>query len=375
MGIIRLLLACSVVIEHCNSSIGIKLLPGNMAVEMFFMISGFYMSMILSGKYEAATWAGRLDFYASRYWRLWPTFIITIIATQILWLAENLYLGHEPISARAFRRLIDDDLIYYAVQFSNVFMIGLDIPSVFHVSQSQGVQLTFGPAVSDGGTLWMGFMRDIGQAWSIGTEIWFYLLVPFLCRLATSRLLAIAAASFALRAGMDANGLNVYFFFPTQIALFIVGMIAQRHFHAPDKLKNSTALGGMVMIAVASLAFNSALDLNQTFKWVLYTAFALTMPSIFKYAMKSKADKTIGELSYPIYITHGFLLSVLAVIGGRVGIKIGGEMLLVVTILASWLLFVSVDKPIGRWRQRFARSQGKDPSLNAKGAAVPIISA
>jgi peptidoglycan/LPS O-acetylase OafA/YrhL len=373
MGIIRLLLASSVVIEHCKSSIGVKLFPGNIAVEMFFMISGFYMSLILSRKYEAATWAGRLSFYASRYSRLWPTFIITTIAIQLWWLAAYSYLGREPDSAGDFRHLIENELIYYAVQLSNVFMIGLDIPSVFHVSQSQGVQLTFGPAESYGGTLWMGFMRDIGQAWSIGTEIWFYLLVPFLCRLATSWLLAIAAASFALRAGMSANGLTVYFFFPTQIALFLIGMIAQRHFHAPAKLKNSTALGGMVMVAVASLAFGSALDLDQTYKWALYAAFALTMPSIFNYAMKSKADQTIGELSYPIYITHMFLLSVLGVIGKRLGIKIGGEILLVVTVLSSWFLYVSVDKPIGRWRERFARLQRQDASdraLTGKGAAA-----
>ena len=80
------------------------------------------------------------------------------------------------------------------------------------------------------------------------------------------------------------------------------------------------------------------------------------MPSIFNYTKTSGIDRVIGELSYPIYITHMFLLAALGVIGKRAGVTIGGEILLTITIVVSGLLYVGVDKPIGRWRERFARS-------------------
>jgi peptidoglycan/LPS O-acetylase OafA/YrhL len=51
MGILRLLLAVSVIAAHAGPILGTMMVPGNYAVETFFMISGFYMSLILNSKY------------------------------------------------------------------------------------------------------------------------------------------------------------------------------------------------------------------------------------------------------------------------------------------------------------------------------------
>ena len=51
MGIIRFLLALAVVAFHSQRILGLRLMGGNEAVEIFFIISGFYMSLILRGKY------------------------------------------------------------------------------------------------------------------------------------------------------------------------------------------------------------------------------------------------------------------------------------------------------------------------------------
>ena len=50
MGIIRFLLAISVVIAHTSSVYGFKLVGGQIAVQAFYMISGFYMTLILNEK-------------------------------------------------------------------------------------------------------------------------------------------------------------------------------------------------------------------------------------------------------------------------------------------------------------------------------------
>lgn len=354
MGAIRFILAASVVMEHCRSYFGFMLYPGNMAVEMFFMISGFYMGMVLSSRYRTVTWNDRFRFYCSRFWRLWPTFIITSVFVGIWWLIAFAVLGREPTSAGDFKTLVGSELIRLMVLFSNVFMIGQDIPSLFHVSEASGVHFTLGPPEPlPDGSLWMGSMRAIGPAWSIGTEIWFYLLAPFLVRLPGSVLVLLIAGSLGLRAVLDHQGYVVYFFFPAQVALFLVGVLAQRG--SGWMASQAIGIAGVSTVLAASLVFGSVGALDQTYKWVLYLAFAVAMPAIFALGQNAKLDRSVGELSYPIYLTHMALLAVLIPVGKRMGVTIGGEALLAVTIAVSWFLYVWVDRPVSRWRQRFVR--------------------
>lgn len=59
MGLIRILLAISVIASHSDALFGFNFVGGGLAVQAFFMISGFYMALILSGKYNAsANWGG-----------------------------------------------------------------------------------------------------------------------------------------------------------------------------------------------------------------------------------------------------------------------------------------------------------------------------
>ena len=50
-GFLRLLLAIAVVLVHSSGIFGIGLLGGVEAVEIFFMISGFYMVLVLENIY------------------------------------------------------------------------------------------------------------------------------------------------------------------------------------------------------------------------------------------------------------------------------------------------------------------------------------
>ena len=48
MGLLRLILAISVVIWHSSPIFGISLVGGQAAVQAFYIISGFYMALILN---------------------------------------------------------------------------------------------------------------------------------------------------------------------------------------------------------------------------------------------------------------------------------------------------------------------------------------
>src|SRR5436305_1691433 len=98
MGVFRIFLALSVILDHIDGS-NIVFIPGPLAVQCFFMISGFYMSLVLGTKYS-------LDrrvigtFYLSRYLRLAPTYWCVLLLTLgIAFLRGR--TSHIPISVYA----------------------------------------------------------------------------------------------------------------------------------------------------------------------------------------------------------------------------------------------------------------------------------
>ena len=54
MGIVRFLLALSVMLEHLKSSSQTKMLDGFIAVQIFFILSGFYIFKTLSENYSSS---------------------------------------------------------------------------------------------------------------------------------------------------------------------------------------------------------------------------------------------------------------------------------------------------------------------------------
>lgn len=362
MGVVRLILAVSVVLEHADnwglsgSSFVAKLLPGNMAVEMFFIISGFYMSLILTRKYNTQTASGIYIFYVNRFVRLWPIFLLTTALIEVLWVVSYIYKGRGTTSAGPFHDLINNEFAWSLLQFSNIFMIGQDIPSVFHVSPVAGLRLTFGPPVTLlDGSLWLGYALNITQAWSIGAEIWFYLLAPLLIRLPSWALAVALMASLALRAHMGLGlGLNVYFFFPTQLCMFLAGVLAQRYGAEGITLRKESATLCLVSVIVATLAFGSIGHLDQGYKWALYAIFSLTMSGLFQVTKGFRADRAVGELSYPVYIIHALVLSILSIIFHRLELTVNSEFLLLCVLITAYLLYIYVEIPVSRYRERIA---------------------
>jgi peptidoglycan/LPS O-acetylase OafA/YrhL len=76
---------------------------------------------------------------------------------------------------------------------------------------------------------------------------------------------------------------------------------------------------------------------------------------LFHQTKNSAIDRYIGELSYPMYLSHIPLRWVIAAVAGvshRGTYVIHGSVLLSVTIVFSGLMLVFVDYPVDRWRQR-----------------------
>src|SRR5438046_3915854 len=70
LGTFRFLLALAVVVSHAGGLWGRRYMDGLMAVQCFYMVSGFLISLILSGKYDTSTPSGLRLFYTTRALRI-----------------------------------------------------------------------------------------------------------------------------------------------------------------------------------------------------------------------------------------------------------------------------------------------------------------
>jgi peptidoglycan/LPS O-acetylase OafA/YrhL len=357
MGILRLILALAVVVDHAPQSFSVKPVPGDVAVEMFFMISGFYMALILSTRYDTSHRGGIGAFYTARFLRLWPAYAITA-AVLYAWLALIPVVTGHP-AASPFDTPPQSPLWKVLIGFSNLTMIGQDVLTLFHVSPHGDVALTFGPPVKlDDGSQSLGYARIVGQAWSIGAEIWFYLLVPFLIRLRSPILLALLVASLALRFVMgEYFGLTIYFFFPAQIGLFVAGMLAYRWRRNMGVGNRAFAFTGLAVLLCVLVMFQFLFPMPDNYKWGVYLLLFICMPAIFENFKANVFDRLIGELSYPIYITHRGIFAIF----GALYLKLTGAMppgvlTLLLVVGASAVIYLTIDAPVDRFRHRLVRS-------------------
>ena len=89
MGLLRFLLALAVASGHASGFLGINIfyphVPGSHAVQIFCMISGFLIALILSGKY-ADTAQGNWIFYSNRAVKIYLPYLAILAVTTAVWL-------------------------------------------------------------------------------------------------------------------------------------------------------------------------------------------------------------------------------------------------------------------------------------------------
>ena len=116
LGTLRFLLAVAVAGGH--SPYGYQFVEGPTAVEGFFIISGFFITLVLC---ENPAYLDAPRFYLSRYLRLWPMYIVCAVSTLLLSSYNLFSFGDQSISyADAFKQL--DGLGKFYVLFSNLTM-------------------------------------------------------------------------------------------------------------------------------------------------------------------------------------------------------------------------------------------------------------
>lgn len=359
MGLIRVALALAVLLSHLPPAT-FKFIGGGTAVQGFFVISGFYMALVLDGKY-----ADRQLFYSNRLLRLFPAyFAMMTLAAITLFVFNASATASQDTFAKAYGHPVTAALMI----FENLALIGQDLLYWFRLPGDGAIVFDpmGAPPTEESPVAWQALL--VPQSWSLSLELCFYALVPFLARLNWAWLAALCVTSIGLR--FAGHLLPVDFglwqgrFFPTVFFLFLLGMLAHRAL--PLAERSPKWIGWVAGITLLSLiVFLPALKPDPELgRWLVYFAIAIATPFIFNVSRHLSGDRWIGDLSYPIYLSHLVVIGVVLTFSlpQPVWLAIGG------TLAFSVLLMVLVDMPVDRWRQARAK---REPMIRPTEAVQP----
>ncbi len=357
MGSLRFLLAVAVVLFHANAS-GFLLVSGAAAVEAFFIISGFYMSLVLDTKYVGANNRYFL-FLGNRLLKLYPAYWTVLLLAILMQLCVWLFAGHPILLMHQMTHFKMGIPGIVFVGFTNIAILGLDLISFLGLNKMTG-ELFFTADFLKTYPFVFSFLV-IPQAWSLGIELTFYILAPFLLRRKWYVILVIMLLVLCLRLYL-VHGLQLHYdpwifrFFPSQLLLFLAGNIAYRLYVFIKKRKEVSTLS--VCIALTVVIFASFYFYHFPAHYgrkTIYLAIIFFSLPVLMYTNKVfRYDSLLGELSYPVYLTHMLALQIISTIQSETGylrsVPIAVSTL-VLTMIFSILINRFVVRPIDRFRQ------------------------
>lgn len=342
MGLLRFTLAIAVLLSHLPGA-ALQFLGGGLAVQAFFIVSGFYMALVLDGKYRDP----RL-FYGNRLLRLAPTYGLLLLASAIALFGFGL---SATASVETFTRAAADPITAALLGLQNLFVFGQELLFWARIEADGSLVFDASGALPGETTTvaWQALL--LPQAWSLSMELLFYAMAPWLARLRTRTLCALALASIALR--FAGHLLPVHYgiwqgrLFPTALFLFVFGMLAYR---ALPLARRTPRLGVLLLPLLLALVagFPQRGLADEAGRWLVYLAVGGTIPWIFLLSRDWVVDRWIGELSYPIYLSHLLVLGIL----WPLDLAAPQWSVLLTTLALSAALLQWVERPVDRWRQR-----------------------
>ena len=270
-----------------------KFLPGGfIGVDIFFVISGYLITKLISNEYKNTKNFSFLNFYSRRIRRILPALLFVIIATF-----PFIYFKTPPIFIIDYLKSI----ISINLFVSNIFFWKLG----FGYDQLQNVQ--FQPFL---------------HAWTLSLEEQFYLIFPiiyfFIFKKFNRYLLIVIAIGFLLSlllsdyASYAHSAINFYVL-PTRAWEFLAGSII--FLLEPKKKSFSKPLSsffisvGVIFIIISIFYFDDKMYLPSILSLipVLGTFFIIYFKHDENYFIKilqSKLSTSIGKISYSLYLWH-----------------------------------------------------------------------
>lgn len=365
MGLLRLLLALAVLLQHSGGIAGYAMIGGPLAVQGFFIISGFYMGLVLNERYDRP--ALNSVFLINRALRIYALYFFFLAAHLAVFLAAELRGTSSPLWPYFSDLLPWSEKLGLAIL--NLSIVGQDLSFLLGIEDGH---LDWAPSQFGPDSAAAKFMV-IPVAWSLSLEMCFYAIAPFIARRSVLVIASLFAASLLARAVASGLGIVVdpysYRFFPFELALFLAGVLSYKAFAARRELWTRPAARALALaVPVAVLIYPWLLGGwdGELFFTPARVGFLIllsaALPAIHAWSQNSARDARIGELSYPVYLGH---LLVIGLIGGLAPLQQNPVLRLAlvagVTLVVAWLAVRLVDAPVEALRRRIARRARGEP--------------
>lgn len=284
MALYRFFLACTIVILHAQNSFtfiynDMTFLSGDVAVRSFFIISGFYMSLVLVEKYayrKHAYW----DYIRNRFFRIYPLYFVILFITAYYYFL----LGQLSIEAISFAQIL---------RFIKNSTLLLPPDYLLYIPMTESALLVF-------------------PAWTLAVELFFYLIAPLLVYRSNRHVIILLLFGVGLRYLFLHTTVYPYasrdqFFLPNFV-FFIMGIISYRLYTC--SVIHAVSFRVSIVVVLAFFFVTGTYVIYPfTHKDILYyTLTIMCVPYLF-IVDKKVPLKLFGDLSYPLYLSHVIVLT------------------------------------------------------------------
>lgn len=298
------------------------------AVVAFFIVSGFYMALVIDETY-GTDWRA---FMLNRALRLYPAYIVftVMFGTFLAWRGR---LNTDPLALVLDVTLIGQDWLHSLMASHVVTRYGTD--DVIHVI-------------------------PIAQAWSVALELQLYLVAAF-CFRSVRGIVAVFAAGVVLKLACKALGITGHpldiSLLPNVLVFFGLGGLGYLVYRRLEVMASRARATIAASLAAALLAdcyvFGGFWPAGTPAVGIygFYVLVAALVPFLFSFTKNSQLDRAIGELSYPVYLAHIMVFAWAAELG------VGKWFVLVATLAVSAAVMLLVEYPVGRLRHSIGRTR------------------
>ena len=318
MGTFRFILAISVLTSHFGNLFGLNFVGGQIAVQVFYIISGFYITLVLNEKYIGKNNSYFL-FITNRFFKIFPLYwLILILTILFIIIIEIKSKGH---TTTIFDNYINIHTGFLSTSFlvlSNLFIFFQDAILFLGINSFDG-NLFFTKNFLLTSPQLHTFLF-VPQAWSLSIELMFYLIAPLLLRKKNIVIIGLIVISLLIRVIIykyfNCNSDPwTYRFFPSELMFFLSGFLSYKLYCKIRYVKLSDVMIIIMMLYLFMFTFyflkvemfNYNLIVFSVKEIIYFTSVILILPFLFKKFNMAKFDYFIGELSFPIYISHIFI--------------------------------------------------------------------
>ncbi|MDO7899101.1 acyltransferase [Pseudomonas sp. K18] len=306
VGVYRLLLALLVAISHMGVTfMGFN--PGVVAVVSFLIISGFVMTSLIERNYNAV---GRIGlFYLDRLLRLYPQFLLYFVMSCVV---IHFLLPGTPQAQALTLENIATSLPILPLGF---YMFGITVPEI------------------------------LPPAWSLGLEMCFYLLIPFLI-LHRRRGIAFAVSVTVFMVatlGYINTDLYGYRLLPGVLFIFLCGSYLYR------ARAKGLWMAAITTIIAASMFVAIVIGVipRRPFNAEVTLGIALGLPAVFLLGRLKyhRLDELLGNISYGVFLNHFVVMYVLRAFWPVAYSNLMITAVLVLSFALSGVSYYGVERP------------------------------